>query len=319
MSFTNEMTAVAVVSPPYTVGCTGTIMPQRRIAAKSPINDPENHRIRVESPLSLEDHTSDDDDSDNDTTRRMNDNNMNPHNNESLLSIDHDDHKVRLWKESPFAAGLTEPTWMDERKRTMSRTNSTAGRSSSRNGTGRESAASAPPQQQSPQRHTIPADETGCLWMSAFICPYLGASRVGNMVVLRSSQEKTEDVMIDPETGESTVRRFTRPKLDIVVGPYWPMMLCVTYPLIFGVSAWTLVAISSSQKPLLVLLVWFLCTITLIVALAFTACRDPGILYRTREAVNESWRWNDSADTYRPPGSWYDGDTAVVVEGFDHT
>ena len=31
------------------------------------------------------------------------------------------------------------------------------------------------------------------------------------------------------------------------------------------------------------------------------------------------WRWNDRALTYRPRGAWYDQDTAVVVEGFDHT
>jgi hypothetical protein len=298
-------------------------MPQRRIAAKSPINDPESHhRIRVESPLSLEDHTSDEDDSDhnntnNDVTGRRGVGNDATH--ESLLAEDHD-HKVRLWKESPFAAGLTEPTWMEERKRSMSRGNG-AGRSSSSSSwprhqhdtTGREAASS----QQQQQR--IPEDETGCLWISAIVCPMFGASRVGNMVVLYASQEKTEDVTIDPETGESTVRRYTRPKLDVVVGPYWPMMLCVTYPLILGVSGWTLLSISSTQKPILIVLVWFLCTATLIVALAFTACRDPGILYRTREAVHESWRWNDPADTYRPPGSWYDGDTAVVVEGFDHT
>lgn len=254
-------------------------MPQRRLATKSPNADQDT--VMVAGPLSLED--------DSDDNRNEADDLVLP-----LASSDHD-VKVRIWKESPFAAGLTEPTWIDERKRLMQRNN----------GGGKQK---------------IPEDETGCLWISAFFCPFFGATRVGNMVVLRSSQAKIEDTAIDPETGERTVREvLTRPKLDIVVGPYWPMMLCVTYPLIFGVSGWTLMSISSSQKPILLVLIWFLCTSTLIFALAFTACRDPGILYRTRESVNESWRWNDPADTYRPPGSWYDGDTAVVVEGFDHT
>lgn len=253
-------------------------MPQRRLATKSPSPDPDT--VLVAGPLSLDGDDTRNDDGGDDLSR-------------PLAASDHD-AKVRIWKESPFAAGLTEPTWMDERKRTMQR----SGNNKSR----------------------IPEDETGCLWISAFFCPFFGATRVGNMVVLRSSQVKIEDTLIDPETGESTVREvLTKPKLDIVVGPYWPMMLCVTYPLIFGVSGWALMSISANQKPVLVVLIWFICTSTLIVALAFTACRDPGILYRTREPLNESWRWNDPADTYRPPGSWYDGDTAVVVEGFDHT
>lgn len=213
---------------------------------------------------------------------------------EPLAPSSNDDHfddvegKIKRWKESPFASGLTQPSWMEERTHY--------------------------------DRGTIPGDETGCLWISAWICPMFHAKRVGNMVVLRSSLQSIETSVVDEETGNTVVERTTRPKLDVVVGPYWPMMACITYPLILGVSAWTLWSgIVPGHKPVLVVLVWFLCTVTLIIALAFTACTDPGIVYRTPEAPNSSWRWTEQASSFRPPKAWFDADTRVVVEEFDHT
>jgi len=58
-------------------------------------------------------------------------------------------------------------------------------------------------------------------------CPMLNAGRVGNMVVLKSSQEWVEEIQEDEETGEHTSRRYTRPKLDVVVGPYWYVLKLV--------------------------------------------------------------------------------------------
>ena len=100
-------------------------------------------------------------------------------------------------------------------------------------------------------------------------------------------------------------------------------MLCmVTYPLILGVSAVTLVTVIPKTNPL-VGFSWAVCTIGLIVALAMTAFRDPGILPRYENPPpnqeENQWRWNDRALSYRPRGAWYDPDTAVIVEGFDHT
>ena len=156
--------------------------------------------------------------------------------------------------------------------------------------------------------------------MSAQICPLLGASRVGNMAVLKTSQEWVEEIELDEETNERTVRRFTRPRLDIVVGPYWPMLCFVTYPLIFGVSGWAFVSVIIRPGTSIVLrFVWFVCTMALIIALGATAFRDPGILYRQRIQKDATWRWSDQADTYRPRHAWFDMDTAVVIEGFDHT
>lgn len=200
-------------------------------------------------------------------------------------------HKRRLrnWKDSPFAVGLTEPTWADERIRST----------------------------------RLQDDDSGCLCCSAYVCPLFGASRVGNMAVLKSSVETIE--MIDEENSpQPTIRRITRPKLDVVVGPYWPMLCCVTYPLIFGVSGWAFfMGIYQKHLPPGFVICWTICTFGLIISLGCTAFRDPGILYRVRSLpphlVDQNWRWSDQADSYRPRSAWYDGDTAVIVEGFDHT
>ena len=222
-----------------------------------------------------------------------------------LDSMDRDDHRdyqkakrqrrIKLWKESPFAIGLTEPTWIDERNR-------------------------GPFSYSDSRSNDLMPDESGCLCMSAQICPLLGASRVGNMAVLKSSQEWVEVMEIDEETNEQCLRRYTRPRLDIVVGPYWPMLCFVTYPLILGVSGWAFVSVIIRSGTSIVLrFVWFVCTMALIVALGRTAFRDPGILYRQRIQKDATWRWSDQADTYRPRNAWFDMDTAVVIEGFDHT
>jgi len=59
-------------------------------------------------------------------------------------------------------------------------------------------------------------------------------------------------------------------------------MAGVTYPLIIGVSLFTL-AFALPGKPLWLVGIWAVCTVTLIVSLALTACSDPGIVRRTLE------------------------------------
>ena len=56
----------------------------------------------------------------------------------------------------------------------------------------------------------------------------------------------------------------------------------------------------------------------LCVSLFYTGCRDPGILPRMREPPADNWRWNDQAQTFRPPGAVYDSECGAVVEEFDH-
>jgi hypothetical protein len=210
-------------------------------------------------------------------------------------------HHLRLkhWRESPFAVGLTEHSWMAERHRPS------------------ESSRAYGDDELQP-------DSTGgCLCLSAQVCPVFGAGRVGNMAVLKSSHEWVEEVTEDEETGEKTSHRYSRPTLQVVMGPYWPMLLCVTYPLILGVSGWTFIAgILPGGKPAIVVFAWLVCTVGLIVALAMTGCRDPGIMHRHRNPppqCEETWRWTDQAQSYRPRGAYFDVDTGVIVEEFDHT
>ena len=59
------------------------------------------------------------------------------------------------------------------------------------------------------------------------------------------------------------------------------MLVFVTYPLIFAVSFWAFqVGIMPGHKNPLVVMGWLALTVGLVVALAFTGCRDPGIFYR---------------------------------------
>lgn len=138
--------------------------------------------------------------------------------------------------------------------------------------------------------------------ISAWICPLFNAGRVGNMVVLKQSIENEDENI---------------PRLDCVMGPYWVMSMCVTYPLILVISTITAVRIVNLPWPLI--MVWAFLTVALLVALSLVACRNPGIMRRFDSQQDEEWRWNDQARTYRPKGAKYDPECAVVVEGFDHT
>lgn len=109
--------------------------------------------------------------------------------------------RVKKWKESPFAVGMTEPTWEAE-MRSMKRRKD-----------------DDDDQRMITDDDYILKDTTGCLCCSAVICSFLGAGRVGNMVVLHSSTEWVEEVEVDEETNEEKVLRYTRPKLNWVMGP----------------------------------------------------------------------------------------------------
>ena len=99
------------------------------------------------------------------------------------------------------------------------------------------------------------------------------------------------------------------------------MLCCVTYPLILGVSGMTLLYRIPNCTPF-VAFSWFVLTVSLIVSLALTAFRDPGILPRHETpppGSENAWRWNDRTYSYKPPKSYFDPDTGVIVEKFDHT
>lgn len=202
------------------------------------------------------------------------------------------DLRTKQWKEGYFAAGMTTPSWREEYQKWKNH-----------------------PRQQC--MNCDDNDSAPCVCCSALVCGLLNTGRVGNMVVFRQSQVWVEDEAED-ENGELKTRRYTRPQLDCVVGPYWPMLLVVTYPLILGVSIATLVN-AIPGKPAIIVLIWASCTIGLIYSLALTAFRDPGILPRQLNSPDGTWRWSDRAHSYRPRGAWFDADTGVIVEEFDHT
>lgn len=208
--------------------------------------------------------------------------------------------KMRMWKESYFARGFTEATWEAEYKKY-------------------KGAACKKMMDCNDRDNSAPC---GCF--SALCATFFGFGRIGNMVILKQSTEWVTEEVTDEENpnGGMKSHRFTQPKFDCIVGPYWPMLCMITYPLILGVSGFTLFTAIPKINPLLAI-VWAFLTIGLIVALSLTACRDPGILRRHNEAPpgeeGSSWRWNDRALSYRPRGAWYDSDTGVIVDGFDHT
>lgn len=195
--------------------------------------------------------------------------------------------KVQHWKDSPFAVGCVNITWQDDQSSCFG---------------GRK------------------PDVDPHICASAYCCGCLGAGRVGNMAILSQTTEHYELTRTNQETGEVSTTLAKRPKLLWVVGPYWPMNLFVTYPLIIGISCWTFFK-AVIDMHIIIIIVWSVCTFLMIFSLAMVACRNPGILYRypERPPDAEDWRWNDQSRTYRPPKARFDPECQVVVEGFDHT
>lgn len=206
--------------------------------------------------------------------------------------------KRNHWHESPYAVGLVERTWSEH----LQNSNPCEYPSTDDN-------------------DSMDSNACGCVYMSALVCSKLGADRVGNMAVLKQTQEWVEEVEKDEETGEETTRRFTRPRLQCMVGPFWPMLVCATYPLIIGVSGWTALTAIPGKHPALVG-AWICCTLGLLLSLTMVSCTDPGILIKVTNqppSSGSSWRWSDRAQSFRPKGAHFDSDCAVVVEEFDHT
>jgi len=265
-------------------------------------------------------------------------------------------NKLRHWKEGEFASGLVEPTWADELEKY--------------NREGRSGCCCCcPPSAELDQMFQEEIDPgCGCIYLSAVVCSRLGADRIGNMAVLKSryvmveveddddgeeheefvnddeealrNRNKGSDTKNDEKTKKQTKRMVRKREIQFVVGPFWPMLLGITYPLIFGVSGLTLF-VGLPYRAWYIKLGWTILTVLLIRALFNTGFRDPGILTRHKDPPeNENdeeddaplrrvgfrwgteggpWRWSEQAQTYRPRNSCYDPDTAVVVEEFDHT
>ena len=110
-----------------------------------------------------------------------------------------------------------------------------------------------------------------------------------------------------------------RPKdLKWTVGPCWPMLLC-TYSLIIGISSTVYISYLPTL-PWIFSVGGLLLLGIVVIALTKTACGNPGILPRvtTVPEGEERWRWNDSAQSYVPPGATYCQESQVIVYDYDH-
>lgn len=220
------------------------------------------------------------------------------------------------WRNNPYAAGLVEPSWRDE---------------INRNSEGVENAANGPNRSCCEDATEPEMDPTcGCLAVTGYVCGRFNVGRVGNMVILKESHVMVDEVAQDEEAQDGAVRtrKVSKRQIDLIVGPYWPMMVFVTYPLILAVSGWTaLAAVFVPNYNIVVIIVWSAMTFGLCFSLFSVSFRDPGILPKYKEIPfsedgnqpRSSWRWNDRAQSYAPRGSSYDPDCAVIVEEFDHT
>ena len=156
-----------------------------------------------------------------------------------------------------------------------------------------------------------------------------------------SSHSNDGDKNNNATSAKSTKKRMIRKReIDLIVGPFWPMLIFITYPLIFGVSGLTLWKAIPGQ-PIYIQLGWATLTFLLIRALFNTGFRDPGIINRHKnpppvnnDDVEEQvkrrigfrwgneegpWRWSDQTQSYRPRNSMYCPDCKVIIEEFDHT
>ena len=235
---------------------------------------------------------------------------------EQRYQLERQTAKVRHWRESQYAVGMVEVTWKDELSRHLNDDDDDV------NGANRECCSDAASDSMDPT--------CGCLIASGYVCSKIGAGRIGNMAVLK------ERVVTEKDENGTAV---SRTKIEFIVGPYWPMMMFITYPLIFGVSFWTAYT-AIPNVPVAISSVWAILTFGLCLSLFNVAFRDPGILPRFdkvptdeqqkklgyeskfqngRSSSRQEWKWNDTALTYRPRSAHFDPDCAVIVEEFDHT
>ncbi len=232
-----------------------------------------------------------------------------------LLSVDEHHHserersKLRHWKESDYATGLVEPSWADEWEVYRKKNCWDWG--------------------------------CGCIYPSAVFCTWLGAGRIGNMAVLKERYVMVEiedededgvslkrvDGFVDDEGGQSShqSKLVRKREIQLIVGPFWPLLIFITYPLIFGMSAFTLYS-GFPGKPLGVQILWASLTLQLIRSLFNTGFRDPGIVTRRKKKIGSQfeknsgkWKWDDRVHSYRPNNATYCADCKVVVEDFNHT
>lgn len=222
-----------------------------------------------------------------------------------IASHDTDTEMVQRWKESKFAVGLTHASWKDEPIVCCWQRNTTIDSQDNNN------------------------NRNCCtpLNITAICCR--NAGRVGNMVVLYQYMESYHD----PVTSTTT----QRPRLKIVLGPYWMVLLFITVPVFSFFTCLTGISRMRTIESTTLWILYIVCTCGLFTSLLMVGCRNPGILYRhtapppippnvaivndddTTTQNTAAWLWNDQALSYRPKHAKYDTECAALIEKFDHT
>jgi hypothetical protein len=327
------------------------------------IND---NTITNKLPLEIASPDDDDHQSPTNTTNYNNDNNnvVEKYRQEKQLS------KVRHWKESDYAAGLVEPTWSEELEKY-----NREGRSGCCCCCCPPSAELDQmfQEEMDPGCGCIYLSAVVCSRLGAERIGNMAVLKSRYVMVEvdedDNEEEEEEDFVNDDEealrnrtnpndsdadgknSGSSsstkqkkmkknqTKRMMRKREIQFILGPFWPMLLGITYPLIFGVSSLTLF-VGLPGRVWYLKLGWTVLTVLLIRALFNTGFRDPGILKRHKDppkiedddedvprrrvgfrwgTEGGPWRWSEQAQSYRPRNSSYDPDCAVIVEEFDHT
>lgn len=112
-----------------------------------------------------------------------------------------------------------------------------------------------------------------------------------------------------------------RPRVLLMVGACWPMMLCTLT--LLSVIPFVIFSYAYGRVSGKLIVLGFCGLFVTIVSFTSTACSDPGIFprYRSRpvDVKNaETWRYHSVTMSYRPPGVVYCRDNAVLVEKIDH-
>ncbi len=133
------------------------------------------------------------------------------------------------------------------------------------------------------------------------LAPCLGGRQIGNILVLIERRARSAG---------------GRPEFVCVIPACWPMLI-VTEALICGLS----IACYISFFPYVS---WFwiiLGTVSLGFVSGSLGCAglsDPGIEPRRTELLNESWVWDEAAQSYRPDNVQFCQESRVLVRDIDH-
>jgi len=191
------------------------------------------------------------------------------------------EHKISLWKEGPYAAGLVEVSWNDERTKYSKIKDYLS----------------------EDENHTCKIEI-----MSSYICPLFNAGRIGNMIILKDH--------IDEITNERVLDIVVGPYWFIAFFVTFPIILI--FSLWIGRYAVFISDTSPMMKlfwlVLFSLLIYFLFKTSCKDPGILKRCLEQPI-----DDKSNFWIWNEDAQSYRPQEAKYDVDCAVIIDGLDHT